>query len=92
MECPFELPVKKQSYTGVLENVWYKIVANGITVISGLTEPQADYIVCVINSHEKLYRKGYEDGLSAYAWWKDGIQYVGTCGTTLKQALKEAEK
>ena len=33
------------------------------------------------------YRKGYEDGLRAYAWWKDGVQYVGTCGTTLKEAL-----
>lgn len=33
-------------------------------------------------------RIGYEKGLEAYAWWKDGVQYVGTCGTTLRQALK----
>ena len=38
---------------------------------------------------KKQYRQGYEDGLRAYAWWKDGVQYVGSCGTTLKQALKE---
>jgi len=38
---------------------------------------------------KRQYRKGYEDGLEAYAWWKDGVQYVGSCGTTLKQALKE---
>jgi hypothetical protein len=30
---------------------------------------------------------GIADGLSLFAWWKDGIQYVGTCGTTLKEAL-----
>jgi len=40
---------------------------------------------------KRQYRKGYEDSLEAYAWWKDGVQYVGSCGTTLKQALKEGE-
>lgn len=34
------------------------------------------------------YDMGYIDGLSAYAWWKDGVQYVGSCGTTLVKALK----
>jgi len=60
-------------------------------LVAECPEKYADYIVQAINSHEKLYRKGYEDGLRDFAWWKDGIQYVG-CGTTLKQALKEAEK
>ena len=38
---------------------------------------------------EKVVAKqeGYKEGLTAYAWWKDGVQYVGTCGTTLKEAL-----
>ena len=35
--------------------------------------------------------KGYERGLRAFAWWKDGVQYVGTCGTTLKEAIKRGE-
>jgi len=26
-------------------------------------------------------------GISYYAWWKDGEQFVGSCGTTLKEAL-----
>ena len=39
-------------------------------------------------SFQSGYKKGYEDGLRAYAWWKDGVEYVGTCGTTLKKALK----
>lgn len=30
---------------------------------------------------------GWAAGVTAFAWWKDGIQYVGTCGTTLKDAL-----
>lgn len=33
------------------------------------------------------YNEGFKDGLRAFAWWKDGVQYVGTCGTTLLQAI-----
>jgi hypothetical protein len=35
--------------------------------------------------------KAYNAGLREYAWWKDGEQYVGTCGTKLKDALKKEE-
>ena len=35
------------------------------------------------------YRRGFLDGLAAYAWWKDGVQYVGTCGTTLEKAIQK---
>ena len=31
-------------------------------------------------------------GLREYAWWKDGVQYVGTCGTTLQQAIDRAKR
>lgn len=37
------------------------------------------------------YRKGFEDGLRCFAWWKDGAQQVGTCGWTLKDALEHIE-
>lgn len=45
-------------------------------------------------------REGIEEGLRMYAWWKDGTEWVGTCGTTLKDAIvkvrdrlrREAEK
>jgi hypothetical protein len=37
------------------------------------------------------YIEGIKEGLRQYAWWKDGVQYVGTCGKTLKQAIEEAE-
>lgn len=32
---------------------------------------------------------GFLAGLQEYAWWKDGVQYVGSCGTTLKEAMEE---
>lgn len=35
--------------------------------------------------------KGLKQGLQAFAWWKDGVEYVGTCGTTLKDALAAAD-
>jgi len=43
------------------------------------------------NENKRKYRAGYEAGLRAYAWWKDGVQYVGTCGTTLDEALGEID-
>ncbi|MFW6409550.1 MAG: hypothetical protein ACOCZR_00790 [Halanaerobiales bacterium] len=39
---------------------------------------------------EAMYRKGFIDALKAFAWWKNGEQYVGT-GTTLKEAIKNME-
>jgi hypothetical protein len=33
--------------------------------------------------------EGLEEGITMYAWWRDGQQYVGTCGRTLQEALKE---
>ena len=39
-------------------------------------------------THKEIYRKGFEDGLECFAWWKDGTQFVGTCSTTLKEAIK----
>lgn len=33
------------------------------------------------------YRIGVEEGMRRYAWWKDGTEWVGTCGTTLAAAI-----
>lgn len=35
---------------------------------------------------------GMIEGISLYAHWKDGVQYVGTTGKTLKKALEDVEK
>ena len=41
---------------------------------------------------EKIaYFQGVKAGIRLYAWWKDGSQFVGTCGTTLKVALERIE-
>jgi hypothetical protein len=41
---------------------------------------------------QMAYLQGYIDGLKEFAWWKDGTQYVGTCGTTLKEAVEKAKR
>lgn len=35
----------------------------------------------------KAYYQGLREGLEMYAHWKDGVQYIGTTGRTLKEAL-----
>jgi len=35
----------------------------------------------------RAYYNGIREGIEQYAHWKDGVQYVGTTGTTLKTAL-----
>lgn len=37
----------------------------------------------------KAYFQGKADGMRAYAWWKEGVQYVGTTGSTLAMAQVE---
>ncbi len=38
------------------------------------------------------YWAGVRFGVWLFAWWKDGIQYVGNCGETLKEALEYIDK
>jgi hypothetical protein len=45
-------------------------------------EPNAEEIAFIDG-----YDKGYMDGLRAYAHWKDGVEYVGTSGKSLEQAI-----
>jgi hypothetical protein len=35
----------------------------------------------------RAYYKGLREGVDRFAWWRDGVQYVGTTGRTLKEAL-----
>ena len=37
------------------------------------------------------YYDGLCDGATMYAWWKDGVQYVGTTGRVLADALMKIE-
>jgi len=33
------------------------------------------------------FLRGLSAGFVAYAWWKDGVQWVGSCGTKLSDAV-----
>jgi hypothetical protein len=35
----------------------------------------------------RAYHEGMRDGIHQYAHWRDGVQYVGTTGRTLNEAL-----
>jgi hypothetical protein len=37
----------------------------------------------------QTYYSGMAEGISKYAHWEDGVQYVGTTGKTLAQALED---
>lgn len=38
---------------------------------------------------EAIYIQGFIDGMKCFAWWKNGIQYVGSGGITLEKAIEE---
>lgn len=38
------------------------------------------------------YYEGVRAGVKEYAYWKDGIEYVGTIGKTLKQAIEQIDR
>jgi hypothetical protein len=39
----------------------------------------------------RWFYNGMREGVREYAHWRDGEQYVGTCGTTLAQALEQID-
>jgi hypothetical protein len=39
----------------------------------------------------RWFYNGMREGVREYAHWRDGEQYVGTCGTTLAQALERID-
>lgn len=43
----------------------------------------------LLDASARARRMGIREGLRLYAWWKDGVQYVGTCGMTLEKALEK---
>ena len=40
----------------------------------------------------RAYYKGLREGVAMYAHWRDGVQYVGTTGRTLHQAIAELQQ
>jgi hypothetical protein len=48
--------------------------------------PEQDQYLQLAQS--RAYYQGRREGVSLYAHWRDGVQYVGTTGRTLKEALE----
>lgn len=40
----------------------------------------------------RAYYQGVREGIQRYAHWRDGVQYVGTTGRTLKQACQAVDQ
>ena len=40
---------------------------------------------------QQAWLNGFIAGLREYAWWRDGEQQVGSCGTTLREAIDRAK-
>ena len=47
------------------------------------------YLKKMYSQNSEDFIKAFIGGVELFAWWKDGEQYVGTTGTTLKQAKLE---
>jgi len=58
-------------------------------MITNFTPEQEQYLQLSLT---KAYHQGLRDGISIYAHWRDGVQYVGTTGKTLKEALEAINK
>ena len=43
-------------------------------------------------SQTRAYYQGLREGVERYAHWRDGTQYVGTTGRTLKEALVDINR
>ncbi len=52
--------------------------------------PQQDQYLQLAQT--RAYYQGLRAGIEQYAHWKDGLQYVGTTGRTLKQALADVHE
>ena len=39
----------------------------------------------------RAYYQGLREGVTRFAYWKDGEQFVGTCGVSLRTALADID-
>ncbi len=64
-----------------------------LAVISGNTPRKEETPVrkTYKKGFSEAYKKGFVDGVSAFARWKDGVQYVGS-GTRLEEVLEAPER
>jgi hypothetical protein len=58
-------------------------------VILNFTPEQDQYLQL---AQSRAYYEGLRDGVHRYAHWRDGVQYVGTTGSTLAEALEDINR
>lgn len=46
----------------------------------------------VVDELNRVRREGIIEGMARFAWWQNGEQMVGSCGTTLAQAIKDLDE
>lgn len=74
---------KIESWEEMLDKVEYiEIIKNG------LYSNGREKIKKIVERAKEQEREKWIKGFTYFAWWKDGVQYVGERGTTLKQAIK----
>lgn len=59
--------------------------------VSGVRK-YTDIVSALCARLETVHARGYLKALQEYAWWKDGVQYVGSCGKTFAQAYEDYRK
>lgn len=67
-------------------------IANAITCCGTIGADMIRRLAFALDMSKSQWLEGYIAGITAYAWWKDGEQYVGTCGRTLNEAIAEARE
>jgi len=75
---------------------WLDKPADVIKVVELLNEKPAEQLADLTRRLEAAEREkeinffdGLRAGVTRFAWWKNGVQYVGTTGKTLKLAYEE---
>lgn len=53
------------------------------------TLSEALAIVVIQQAIDDAEKRGTIAGMRRFAWWSDGVEHVGTSGTTLKQAIQD---
>ena len=51
-----------------------------------------DYWRDLYGEQSNEFWKGVKEGIKCYAYFRDGVQYVGTTGRTLEKALDEIDE
>lgn len=51
-----------------------------------------DLIKEVLKDKSPDYIEGFLAGIKLFAWWKNGVQYVGTCGAKYVDVLNKVSE